>query len=299
MVRDPAIQQVRSFNRTVGERIGGLTDQFLGRGRPMGESRVLWEVGPTGVAIRDLRARLNLDSGYMTRVLKSLERQRLVTISSSSVDRRVREVRLTRAGEAECAELDRRSNEVAAGFLAPLDPSERERLLDSMRDVERLLRASMVDIRTEAASSADARWCVDQYFGELARRFEGGFEASRTLSADVREFTPPDGMILIARLRGRPVGCGALRFHLRTKPDIKRMWISPEVRGIGLGKRMLERLELEAKSAGARAVRLETNSALKEAIAMYRAAGYREVAPFNSEPYAHHWFEKSFTKRRP
>lgn len=298
MVREAAIEQVRSFNRTVAERIGGLTDEFLGRARPMGESRVLWEIGPEGVAVRDLRSRLSLDSGYMTRVLQSLERQRLITVRPSAADGRLREVRLTAAGKAECEELDRRSDLVATGFLAPLDGDQRARLLQAMRDVERLLRVSMVDIKAEPASSADARWCVDQYFAELARRFEGGFVASRTLSADVREFTPPDGLILIARLGGRPVGCGALRFHLRTKPDIKRMWIAPEIRGIGLGKRMLERLELEARRQGARGVRLETNSSLKEAIAMYRATGYREVAAFNSEPYAHHWFEKSFTKRR-
>jgi len=155
-----------------------------------------------------------------------------------------------------------------------------------------------VEIGVEDAGSADARWCVDQYFAELARRFEGGFDATRTLSADVREFTPPDGMILIARLDGRPVGCGALRFHLKTKPDIKRMWISPEVRGKGVGKRMLQQLEAEARKVGAKAVRLETNRSLKEAIAMYRANGYREVAPFNSEPYAHHWFEKSLVRTR-
>ena len=286
------IQQVRTFNRTVAERIGALSDEFLGRARPMGESRTLWEIGPQGAEVRELRTRLNLDSGYVTRVLQSLERQRLITMRPSIRDGRVREVRLTRTGRAERAELERRSDAVARSFLEPLDVKQRERLVGAMTAVEQLLRASMVEIAVEDAGSADARWCVDQYFAELNTRFETGFDPARTLSADVREFTPPAGMILVARLHGRPVGCGALRFHLRSKPDLKRMWIAREVRGLGVGRRMLGELEREAKRSGARAVRLETNRSLKEAISLYRSTGYREVKPFNDEPYAHHWFEK-------
>jgi DNA-binding MarR family transcriptional regulator/GNAT superfamily N-acetyltransferase len=295
VVREPerqAIDQVRTFNRTVAERIGALSDEFLGRARPMGESRTLWEIGPRGAEVRELRARLNMDSGYATRVLQSLERQHLVTIRPSTRDARVREVRLTRAGRAERAELDRRSDRVARSFLEPLDHKQRSRLVDAMADVERLMRASMVEIAVEDPGTADARWCVEQYFAELNRRFETGFEAGHTLALDLRELTPRSGMLLIARLRGRPVGCGALRFHLTTKPDIKRMWIAPEVRGLGVGRRMLAQLEHEAKNAGARAVRLETNRSLEEAISLYRKTGYREVKPFNAEPYAHHWFEK-------
>jgi len=295
VVREPerqAIEQVRTFNRTVAERIGALSDEFLGRARPMGESRTLWEIGPRGAEVRELRARLNLDSGYATRVLQSLERQRLITIRASERDGRVREVRLTKAGRTERAELDRRSNRVARSFLEPLDDRQRSRLVDAMTEVERLMRASLVEIAVEDPGSADARWCVEQYFEELNRRFESGFEAGHTLALDLRELVPPSGLLLIARLRGRPVGCGALRFHLRHKPDIKRMWISPEVRGLGVGRRLLSELERQAKKAGAGAVRLETNRSLKEAIGLYRASGFREVKPFNAEPYAHHWFEK-------
>src|SRR4051812_19456721 len=99
-----AIQQVRRFNRTVAERIGFLDDQFLGRARPMVESRTLWEIGPEGTEVRALRARLALDSGYTSRVLRSLEQQGLVTVDPSPDDRRVRLVRLTAAGLAERAE---------------------------------------------------------------------------------------------------------------------------------------------------------------------------------------------------
>src|SRR3954471_21841025 len=138
------IRQVRSFNRTVAERIGAVGDQFLGRPRPMGESRTLWEIGSEGVEVRALRGRLGLDSGYVSRVLRALERQGLVTVEKSADDGRVRHLRLTEAGLAERAELDRRSDEVAHSFLEPLSRSQRARLVAAMAEVERLLRASQV-----------------------------------------------------------------------------------------------------------------------------------------------------------
>jgi ribosomal protein S18 acetylase RimI-like enzyme len=70
------------------------------------------------------------------------------------------------------------------------------------------------------------------------------------------------------------------------------MWVASSVRGLGIGRRLLAELERRADDGGARVVRLETNKALTEAIALYRSSGYREVEAFNSEPYAHHWFEK-------
>src|SRR5215510_9193891 len=100
-----SIRRVRSFNRTVTERVGALHDRFLGRRRPLAEARLLWEVGVRGADVRELRARLSLDSGYASRLLRSLERQRLVALEPSRADRRVRRVRLTAAGRAERAEL--------------------------------------------------------------------------------------------------------------------------------------------------------------------------------------------------
>jgi DNA-binding MarR family transcriptional regulator/ribosomal protein S18 acetylase RimI-like enzyme len=291
-----AINQVRSFNRTVAERIGFLGDRFLGRDRPMGESRLLWEIGreigADGVEVRALRARLALDSGYTSRVLRSLEQLGLVTVEPSQHDRRVRMVRLTEAGLAERAELDRRSDEVAIAFLEPLSGSQRTRLVSAMGEVERLLRASQVTFAVEDPTSDDARWCIGQYVAELNGRFEVGFDPTRSISADAPELSPPAGALIIARLQGRAVGCGALKLHGSAPAELKRMWVAPEARGLGLGRRLLGELERHARAAGVRVVRLETNRSLQEAIALYRDSGYREVAAFNDEPYAHHWFEK-------
>lgn len=289
---DSAVHQVRLFNRTVAERIGALTDSFLGRDRPMGESRALWEIGSDGIEVRRLRARLGLDSGYASRVLRSLERHGLITVTASRTDGRVKVARLTRAGRAERAELDRRSDEVARSFLEPLDAGRREALVEAVTKVEALLRASMVSIGVEDPTTRDARWCIGEYFAELDRRFKTGFDPSLSISADAHELVMPKGELLIARLRGEPVACGALKFHGRAPAELKRMWVAPEMRGSGLGRRLLLELERHARAAGARVVRLETNRTLKEAIALYRASGYREVPAFNDEPYAHHWFEK-------
>src|SRR5262249_14762771 len=149
------------------ERIGALTDHFLGRDRPMGESRTLWEIGPDGAEVRALRARLALDSGYLSRVLRALERQGLVTVEPRPSDGRVRRARLSEAGLAERAELDRRADDVALGFLEPLSEGQRSRLVAAMTEVERLLRASQVKIAVEDPATPDARWCIEQYFAEL------------------------------------------------------------------------------------------------------------------------------------
>jgi DNA-binding MarR family transcriptional regulator/GNAT superfamily N-acetyltransferase len=287
-----SIQQARSFSRTVAERTGVFGDRFLGRARPYGESRLLWEIGPDGIEIRALRSRLALDSGYTSRVLRSLERQGLVTVEPSPDDRRVRRVRPTGAGLAERAELDRRSDDVARGFLEPLSEGQRARLVAAMAEVERLLRASQVTLAVEDPTTPDARWCIGQYISELNVRFEAGWDPSLSISADPHELTPPAGLLVIARLRERPVGCGALKFHGDAPAELKRMWVSPEARGVGLGRRLLEELERLARAAGVTVLRLETNRALTEAIELYRRSGYREVEPFNDEPYAHYWFEK-------
>jgi DNA-binding MarR family transcriptional regulator len=289
------ISTVRSFNRTVAERIGALTDAFLGRGRPMGESRALWEIGPDGAEVRELRYRLGLDSGYTSRVMRSLARQGLIKISTSRSDGRVRRVELTRAGRAERAELDRRADQLAWSYLAPLNGRQREALLAAMTELERLLRASMVSVAVEDPGTPEARWCIEQYFSELNARFDAGFDPSRSIPAAADELVPPAGLLVIARMQGHPIGCGALKFHPGAPAELKRMWVAPEARGLGLGRRLLAELERQAREAGTRVVRLETNRALKEAIQLYRSSGYREVAAFNDEPYAHHWFEKQLS----
>jgi DNA-binding MarR family transcriptional regulator/ribosomal protein S18 acetylase RimI-like enzyme len=287
------VGRVRSFNRAVTQRAGALDDAFLSRGRPLGQARVLWEIGPDGTDVRALRSRLDLDSGYLSRLLRSLEADGLVDVSPSQADGRVRIARLTRPGLAERAELDRLSDDAATEILQPLSPGQRSRLVAAMAEVERLLAASAVRVAGCDPRRPEARFCLQAYFGELARRFDSGFDPALSISAGDEELTPPAGLLLVATLHGEPVGCGALKFHDGAPAEIKRMWVAPAARGIGLGRRLLADLEERAARSGADCARLETNGALTEAIALYRSAGYREVPAFNDEAYAHHWFEKT------
>ena len=286
------LQSVRRFNRLVTQRVGALEVDYLRRGRPLAEARLLFEIGADGADVRALRSKLGLDSGYLSRLLQSLSAQELIAIAKGEEDGRRRRVSLTRKGSAERAAYDRLSDNLAESMLDPLDGSQQNRLLAAMGEVERLIRAASVKVAAEAPDTADARLCLSTYFSELAARFETGFDAGADDSARVEDMAPPSGLFVIARLDGDAVGCGGFKRVDRATGEIKRVWTAPSARGLGVARRMLRALEAAAREAGVKTLRLDTNRALTEAHALYRSEGYREIARFNDNPYAHHWFEK-------
>lgn len=286
------IQSIRRFNREVTRRIGALSDDYLGRGRSLAESRLLYEIGPDGADVRALRERLALDSGYLSRLLRSLEAQMLVDVRRSSSDARIRHARLTAKGRREFTALDRRSQTLATTLLDPLGSAQRERLVKAMAEVEQLLRASAVELSVADPASPEASACIAEYLQELQSRFEEGFDPRRSVSAEPDEMVPPAGVFLLARLEGNAIGCGGLKVTSPGEGEIKRMWIAPALRGLGLAQRMLEALEAHAASMKLHTLRLDTNRCLVEAHALYLRNGYREIAPYNDNPYADHWFQK-------
>lgn len=292
---DVIVQHVRRFNRVVTERIGALNDHFLGRARPLGEARLLWEIGPEGCEVRLLRARLGLDSGYLSRLLRSLEAAGLVRVEAGRCDRRVRVARLTAAGDRERAVLDERSDEIARSLLAPLSEKQRERLVVAMHEVESLLTAGSVQIMSVDPEHPDAQYCLQEYVAELNRRSQRGFDPSVGATALPHEVRPPAGEFFVAYLHGEAVGCGAVKHHEDAPAEIKRMWIAPRARGLGLGRQLLERLETCARARGARVAHIETSAVLVEALSLYRSTGWAEVPPFNDESFADHWLEKALT----
>lgn len=150
----------------------------------------------------------------------------------------------------------------------------------------------MISIGIEDPNSAGARHCLTAYYSEIDQRFEGGFDEGSSLDPDASTFSAPRGAFLVARRDGQPIGCAAIKYEAGDSAMIKRMWVSPDARGLGLGRRLLAELENQAVARGVVTLRLETNKTLGEAINLYRSAGFVEVDPFNDEPYAHHWFEK-------
>lgn len=288
------VTQVRRFNRTVTQRVGALSDRFLARNRPLAVSRLLWEIGTEGGEVVMLRARLGVDSGQLSRMLRALEAERLVTVTPSSDDGRVRLARLTDKGVAERKILDERSDELAASILDQLDEAQRSELVTAMRSVERLIATSLVELRQVDPESLDAQRCLRAYFAELNRRApQRGFNPTKGATAMPYEVSPPNGAFVVAYLRGEAIGCGAVKHHRDDVSDLKRMWVAESARGLGLGRRLLDHLEGLAREHGSRKARLETGDVLAEAIALYRSAGYAEVPAFNDEPFADRWFAKA------
>lgn len=286
------IKQVRLFNRLVTQRVGALQDSYLSRGRPLGEARLLFEIGPEGLSVSTLRALLNLDSAYVSRLFRSLEAQGLVVVEKQAGDARTRRAVLTEKGRAEFDGYDASSDDLAASMLAPLDAPQRARLIAAMDEVRSLLGAVAVEIAPADPDDRDARWCLDQYFAELQARFESGFDSSLGKRFSPAEMTPPNGIFLVARQDGRPIGCAALVRLDAEATEVKRMWTAPSARGQGVARRMLADLERRAREAGYGKLRLDTNKALNEARALYHRQGFVETARYNDNPYADYWFEK-------
>lgn len=292
---DP-VAVVRRFNRSYTQRIGVLEDSFLGMGMPLGPVRVLFEVGAAPAAgqapltTQALRERLGLDSGYLSRLLRRLEKDDLISVTPDPGDRRRRRVALTGAGEERWKELERRSDDQARLIVDPLTQRQRERLARALAEADLLVRAATVTFEPVNPSSPVARDVVGRYFAEIGRRF--GFDPADEPDKDAKLLVPPTGVFVVAVSDGEPVACGGLQTIARGVGELKRMWVHDDWRGAGLGTRLLRHLEDQSRALGHTVVRLDTNKALTEAIAMYERAGYQQIDRYNDNPWATHFFEK-------
>lgn len=287
------IEQVRRFNRLISKRIGALETSYLSRGRPLSEARIVFEIGAgSGVELQRLRNRLNLDSGRMSRLLRSLEKQDLIRTRQDNEDGRARKLKLTHKGILEYEAYDQLSDELATGMIWGLNSHDQASLLEAMKTTERLLRKAGLTVEIEPASSHDASWCLSSYYEELANRLETGFDPSLKNKFHPEEMSPPRGWFVMARISGEAVGCGALTWLDASVAEIKRVWVSQEARGCGVASAIMDSLEALASENGFDCVKLDTNAALLEAHALYRKRGYREIERYNDNPYADHFFEK-------
>ncbi|NYI42708.1 bifunctional helix-turn-helix transcriptional regulator/GNAT family N-acetyltransferase [Demequina lutea] len=285
----------RQFQRVVTSEVGALQDDFLGRGRPYGASRVLWEMGDGPVEVADLRERLGLDAGYASRLLSVLEGEGLVSIDPSPDDARAKVVSRTEAGRDEAATLDRLSDGAAVDLLAHLSEAELVELDRATRVVTRALARRHLTIEIVDPDSRDARWCVGEFFAEIDALFDTGYDPSKAVAVGAADLTPPHGAFLVAYLHGQPVGCGGVKLPEGEPAFLKRMWVAPSARGLGVAGLMLDRLEALAAEVGATAVTLDTNSKLTAAGRLYGTRGYVEVPDFNGEPHADRWYRKELS----
>ncbi len=287
---------LRRFNRTYTQRIGVLDESFLGTGRPLAHSRLLHEIGAAGdTTVRDLRDRLDLDSGQLSRMLRGLEREALVATVPDPADRRRRTVRLTDAGRAAYDDLEHRSQQRAETLVAPLTPRQQGRLAEALATADLLVRAATVRLREVPADDPLARRATQAYVDELDARLPGGFDPG---GPDAPE---PGATYVVATSDGQPVAYGGIRPAPDVAADaaeIKRMWVHDAWRGAGLGARMLRHLEDLAARRGFGRVVLDTNGTLVEAIAMYDRSGYRRIERYNDNPFAEVFFTKDLPAPR-
>jgi DNA-binding MarR family transcriptional regulator/GNAT superfamily N-acetyltransferase len=283
------IELVRDFNRYYTRRLGILGD-YLGQGRPLSEARLLFEIG-AGTDLRSLRARLGLDSGYLSRLLRTLSSQGVVEVRPDPADRRVRIATLTEAGVREREELDARARDSVAELLEPLTSAQRERLIEAQGQVRRLLRLAAVVISPVPDDDADGRECLRAYAAELGLRFPEGYDPATLIQPGELGV----GAFLLAREEERPIGCGVWQRLSDGVAEIRHLWVCGAARGIGLGRRLLEHVEADAAARGMTTLRLGTHTSLPEAIAMYRSSGYREIPSYSDSQYNQLNFEKTVT----
>jgi DNA-binding MarR family transcriptional regulator len=283
------VELVRDFNRFYASRLGMLTDRYLGRDRPLSEARLIFEIGDR-VDVRELRRRLGLDSGYLSRLLRSLAAQDLVRVSVHPDDSRARVVALTDAGVRELAEINARSRAGISELMTQLTVDEQKQLLDAQRQIRRLLRLAGVTVDRVADDADVARWCLAAYAAELAIRFPEGYQ--RSALAKPGELDGEDGALLVAREDDRAIGCVGWHRLGSATAEIRHLWVSEPARGLGLGRRLLREVEGDAATRGITTLRLGTHRVLTEAIALYRAGGYREIPTYDDSPYNQLAFEK-------
>jgi DNA-binding MarR family transcriptional regulator len=286
------IAVVRRFNRSYTQRIGALDESFLGTGLPLGSARLLYEIGADPTTTYALRARLGLDSGYLSRLLRRLGTDGLITLRPDPQDRRRRRVDLTAAGRRAWRELEDRSQARARLLIDPLSGRQRARLAEALATADLLVRAATVELEPVSVDAPIARIALGHYFAELQRRFPDGFDAEVEAAKDATGLQPPDGLFVVATSDGEPVACGGVHALDDQVGEVKRMWVDPGWRGAGLGSRLLRHLESRAVDRGHQRLRLDTHDSLTEAVAMYRRSGYRDIEPYSDNPYARFWFEK-------
>ncbi|KRP87649.1 PadR family transcriptional regulator [Bradyrhizobium pachyrhizi] len=286
---DP-VSRVRRFNRAVTSAVGALDTSFLGRGRPLGAARVLNAIGHGRADVGEIRDYLGLDSGLMSRLLRSLEDEGLIETTAHGDDARRRIARLTAAGRREFNAYEAISNRQAKDFLT--HHSQREALLAAMDLIASALGRDGTALDEMDPRSDEARYCLGEYYAELARRFEKGFDVKLSRDPEARDMVRPRGSFIVAMSDGLPIGCVGLKGSGGEFAEIKRLWVAPGARSLGLGRRLMDAAEQAARELGIAVLRLDTNSALPEAGQLYRRTGWTEIPRFNDDPYPDLFFEK-------
>lgn len=280
----------RRLSRAVTTQSGALDTSFLGLGRPLGSARVLNAIGQGKSDVGMLRRYLGLDSGLMSRLLRTLETEGLVETTPVASDARRRDVRLTAKGQQAYAQYETLSDDAAEVVLSRY--SNPDALLEAMDLVATVLGRDQIDIFQVDPNDPRIQHCVQAFCDELSGILGITFDRQASGDPEAESLRPPKGVFLLALSDGLPIGCCGLKGQGGGLGEVKRLWVSPAARGLGLSKQLMTRIEDQARVLGITTLQLDTNGKLAAALALYRNDGWREIDRYNDNPYAEHFFEK-------
>jgi DNA-binding MarR family transcriptional regulator/N-acetylglutamate synthase-like GNAT family acetyltransferase len=300
---DP-VAAVRAFNRFYTGRIGVLGDGFLRTQHSLTEARVLYELGDREVAeVADLRRDLEIDAGYLSRLLSRLEEQALVTRERSEDDGRRQRVRLTDAGAAAFAELDRRSAVEIGELLEGLGEERRRRLVAAMQAIAGLLdddpRADGAVV-LRAPHPGDYGWIVHRHGAQYAEEYgwDETFEAlvARIVADYAEHHDPKREAAWIAEVDGEPVGCVLCVRKDDATAQLRLLLVDPRARGRGIGGRLIDECMRFARRAGYEQIVLWTNDVLHDARRLYERAGFELVESGSHHAFGHDLVEQTWSR---
>ena len=280
------IDAVRRFNRFYTSRIGALQGEYLGTPFPLPQARVLYEIGHReksggSCTASELGADLDLDLGYLSRLLHGLRRQGLVQGEAAKHDARQRRLTLTPKGRKAFATLDESSRRAVGDMLSPLPAAKRKKLVDAMLTVESVLggNASEAKVTLRAHRPGDIGWVVYRH-GALYEQEYGWGLGFEKLVADIaakfmRDFDPARERCWIAEMDGDPVGSVFLVQESKTVAKLRLLIVEPRARGKGLGRRLVEECIAFARAKRYRKLVLWTQSNLAAARHIYKSCGLR------------------------
>jgi DNA-binding MarR family transcriptional regulator/GNAT superfamily N-acetyltransferase len=293
---DPALPLVRAFSRELARAGGLLSPDYLASGLTVGEARCLYELGHAdGMALSALAERLDLDLGYVSRVVSRLAARGLLSKRVGEHDARARSLVVTAKGARHLAVLDDRVNQRLAAWLATRPSTAVDQLVDGLR--------AFVEPAPAASPAAQARAAVVvrgprpgqighiiARHGELYVRglgYPAVFEhyVVQAFSDFLATFTPPRDRIFVAERAGQLVGSIAVKGLPRRVAQLRFLFVEPEARGLGIGRRLVRRVLDHARASGARRIVLETASDLDAARAIYAAHGFAKTAITPNAPW--------------
>lgn len=288
---DQATTRLRRLNRAVTRETGALDTSYLGRGRPLGAARVLHLCTPEGTDVALIRETLALDSGLLSRLLRSLESEGLVETRTAPADRRRRIACLTPQGQAERAAYEALNDGLATRLLSRA-PRLRSEILAAADLIANILNADHIQITRADPDDPEVLAALAAYGDYLTATIpDEGPNPIQLPLPDAPAYRPPHGAVLLARSDGFTLGTVSLHPLAPGLGEIKRLFIAPSARGLGLARRLMRAIEDEARALGYRNLKLDTNGALTKALALYHADGWQPCPPYSAFP-ATHWFSK-------